>query len=151
MRQRIKNWAYAHNLLTNKAENCEHDRIWAQAEVSDDYTAWDEYMKRTFYSKKPVRWWWFKPERTFSLKPFMHGGDEHNRHNYVFGFPWTGQVVVASRKKACVHHDKKSNTTTINLALDRPSNLLYRVDAGHGVEFYYDTETGSVVDIIIQR
>lgn len=151
MMTKIKRWAYDHNLLTDKADKAESDRIWKHAEDTDDYTEWDEYMERTYYTKKPVGWWVFKPQKQFGLKPFSHGGDEHNRHNYVFGFPWTGQLVVASRKKVCAHYDKESNTTVLCLATSTPTDMLGEVDAGHGVQFFYDKRTGKVVNVHIEH
>lgn len=46
------------------------------------------------------RVWFYKPQIFKSwhmLDPWSHGGDEFNWHCLIIGFPWTGQIIIATK------------------------------------------------------
>lgn len=49
----------------------------------------DKKLKFWFY--KPTLWW-------TGFLPFSTGSDEWNRKTYVLGYPFTGQLVIPSKK-----------------------------------------------------
>ena len=72
-------------------------------------------------TKRPLssRFWFYKPDwcwdwrwiKAWGWKVTYTGGDEYDWHTRVFGFPFTGQIVVATRhcsgsKKCCLDEDE---------------------------------------------
>lgn len=44
------------------------------------------------------RVWFYRPVLGWSWAPWRKGGDEWDWHTIVLGWPWTGQVVYATRR-----------------------------------------------------
>lgn len=56
------------------------------------------WRSRIWFSKPDWRNWDWADLKKYAWKPFSRGGDEFNYHTLAFGFPWTGQLVIAHKR-----------------------------------------------------